>query len=273
VSTVHRFHPKCKHCSHLWFLLTFWAEVGYYLVMLGNEGTPRARARAAALEDIKQAARLQLADSGAAALSVRHVARQVGMCSSGVYRYFGSRDELLTALILDAFNSLGDRVERAEAEIPRADRFGRWWAVACAVRDWAFERPQEYGLVFGSPIPGYEAPEDTIIPAARVPMLLAQILRDAYDEAGGELVTTTETVTTATGIAPGFSASVPPLLGLPDDLVACGILAWSELFGLISFELFGHGKNIVANGDELFRFACERTASSLGITVKELAHP
>src|SRR5580658_8303806 len=122
--------------------------------MMTREGTPRARARVAALEEIKRAARAQMAERGAAALSVRHVAREVGMCSSGVYRYFKSRDELLTALIIDAYNALGDDVERAEAQVDRGDLFGRWWAAASAARTWAWARPQEYGLVFGSPIPG-----------------------------------------------------------------------------------------------------------------------
>ena len=142
--------------------------------------TPRARARAAVVEEIKAAARAQLAEVGAAALSVRHVARELGMSSSGMYRYFASRDELLTALIIDAYDALGGAVEQAEAAVDRADLFGRWWAAASAVRTWARAHPQEYGLVYGSPVPGYAAPQDTVGPASRVPLALATILRDAW---------------------------------------------------------------------------------------------
>ena len=148
--------------------------------MTAKPETPRARARAAVVEEIKAAARAQLAERGAAALSVRHVARDLGMSSSGMYRYFASRDDLLTALIIDAYDALGEAVERADAAVDRADLFGRWWAAASAVRTWARARPQEYGLVYGSPVPGYTAPQETVGPASRVPLALAAILRDAW---------------------------------------------------------------------------------------------
>ena len=228
------------------------------------EGTPRARARAAALEEIKRVARAQLAERGAAALSVRLVAREVGMCSSGVYRYFASRDELLTALIIDAYNALGAAVEEAEGAVDRADHLERWQAAATAIRQWAQAHPQEYGLVFGSPVPGYVAPQDTVVPAARVPFVLAAILRDAYEShrvAGGE----SRGDQREFGLDPSFSTSGMPLEGLPDELVAAGVRAWTELFGLISFELYGHLKGSVLDGDAFFRIACDRMASTLGI--------
>jgi len=228
-----------------------------------REGTPRAKARVAALEEIKRVARAQLAECGAAALSVRHVAREVGMCSSGVYRYYASRDELLTALIIDAYNALGATVEAAETMVDRADHFGRWWASASAIRTWAHAHPQEYGLVFGSPVPGYVAPQDTVIPAARVPFVLAGILRDAVSGRPGAAHAVREE--RGFGLDPIFLASGMPLDGLPDEVVAAGVRAWSELFGLISFELYGHLKGSVRDGDTFFRVACERMAQELGI--------
>ena len=217
----------------------------------------------AALEEIKRAARAQLAVSGAAALSVRHVAREVGMCSSGVYRYYTSRDQLLTALIIDAYDALGAAVEEAEATIDRADHVARWWAAARTIREWAQANPQEYGLVFGSPVPGYVAPQDTVVPAARVPFLLATILRDAYGAHALEGVGSRDEC--GSGLDPSFTTSGMPLAGLPDEVVAAGVRAWSELFGLISFELFGHLKGTVLDGDRFFRIACERMAAELGI--------
>ena len=228
----------------------------------GRPETPRARARAAVVEEIKVAARAQLAERGAAALSVRHVARDLGMSSSGMYRYFASRDELLTALIIDAYNHLGDAVELAESKVERTDLFGRWWAAASAVRGWAKSHPQEYGLVYGSPVPGYVAPQDTVVPAARVPLVLAAVLRDAWDadaHAGTVPGSTTE-------VDLGLSEVVlEQLIGLPRDVVANGVVAWVELFGFVSFELFGHLVGSVDDGDTFFRRICERVATTIGI--------
>jgi AcrR family transcriptional regulator len=213
------------------------------------------------LEEIKAAARAQLAERGAAALSVRHVARELGMSSSGMYRYVASRDELLTALIIDAYDDLGAAVELAESNVERTDLFGRWWAAAGAVRRWAKAHPQEYGLVFGSPVPGYAAPQDTVAPAARVPLTLAAILHDAWVASGADLAAPTST----SGVDLALSELVDPLIGLPPQVIANGVLAWVELFGFVSFEVFGHLVGAVDDGDAFFRHACECVAVTIGI--------
>src|SRR5262245_50006409 len=142
--------------------------------------TLRARIRAEMIEEIKSTARRHLAVDGAN-LSLRAVARDLGMVSSATYRYFASRDELLTALILDAYNSLGEAAEQAEAAVARTDLLGRWLATCRSVRDWGRENPHEYGLIYGSPVPGYAAPQDTVAPASRVPLLFVAILRNGYE--------------------------------------------------------------------------------------------
>ena len=224
--------------------------------------TPRARARAAVIVEIKAAARAQLEARGAAALSVRHIARELGMSSSGMYRYFASRDDLLTALIIDAYDALGSCVERAEEAIDREDLFARWQAATAAVRSWARANPQEYGLVFGSPVPGYAAPQDTVVPAARVPLVLAAILRDAY----GRRPNAGEGARLAPGVInPTLVASAAPLEGLPDDVVLDGLMAWVALFGLVSFELFGHLVGSADDGDTFFAAGIERIAATMGI--------
>ncbi|MFC7478796.1 TetR/AcrR family transcriptional regulator [Luedemannella flava] len=127
-------------------------------------GSIRARVRAEMLAEIKAVARRHLATDGAN-LSLRAVARDMGMVSSALYRYYASRDELLTALIIDAYDALGEAVERADASVTdRADARGRWLACCHAVRDWALAEPAEYALIFGSPVPGYAAPVDTVRP-------------------------------------------------------------------------------------------------------------
>src|SRR5688500_17749340 len=135
----------------------------------------RARVRAEKIAEIKQAARRHLATDGAN-LSLRAVARDMGMVSSALYRYFPSRDELLTALILDAYNALGEVAETADAGVARDDLRGRWLAVGRGVRAWALAHLAEYALIYGTPVPGYAAPSDTVGPATRPAVVLMGIL-------------------------------------------------------------------------------------------------
>ncbi|GIG25874.1 TetR/AcrR family transcriptional regulator [Cellulomonas denverensis] len=140
----------------------------------------RARARRELVQRITDTARRQLAEVGAAGLSVRAVTRELGMAPSAVYRYFPSRDALLTTLIVEAFQGVADAALGAERAVARDDLAGRWTAVYRAVRDWGLARPHEYALIYGSPVPGYVAPEETAEPAARVPLLLAGIACEAW---------------------------------------------------------------------------------------------
>src|SRR5260370_35874597 len=117
----------------------------------------RARVRAEMIEDIKAIARRHLEIDGAN-LSLRAVARDMGMVSSALYRYFASRDELLTALILDAYNSLADAIEASDAAVTDRSRLrDRWLAAARAVRNWALAASAEYALFFRSPVPSHAA--------------------------------------------------------------------------------------------------------------------
>jgi AcrR family transcriptional regulator len=232
--------------------------------------TARERARAEITAEILQAGRRHLATVGAAGLSLRAIARELGMASSAVYRYVTSRDELLTRLIIGAYDALGAAAELAEASRDRADLAGRWAAVATAVRDWALAHPNEYALIYGSPVPGYVAPPDTIAPASRVSNLLVRILADAVGSG--------RTVPAAGGAADGLSgaalaalapvrAALPP--PIPDAALQAGLMVWAGLFGTVSFELFGQFHNVVgdAAGDRAAFFAecVTRWAVQLGI--------
>src|SRR5689334_6273551 len=133
----------------------------------------RARVRAEMTEEIKTVARRHLASEGAN-LSLRAVARDLGMASSAVYRYFASRDELLTALIIDAYDAVGAAAERAVRDVPGHTE--KLVAVGLAVREWALAEPHQWALIYGSPVPGYQAPPDTIGPATRVILLIVSIV-------------------------------------------------------------------------------------------------
>jgi AcrR family transcriptional regulator len=220
--------------------------------------TARARARAQLTREITDAARRQLAEVGADGLSLRAVARELGMASSAVYRYFRSRDELLTALIVEAYDAVGDAAERAAltAEGPAADRFV---AVAVAIRRWAVEHPHDYALIYGSPVPGYSAPTDTVSPAVRVSLAALGVFTDGV--AAGEVSTTTGPGRVHRSVRDAF-ARLRAEAGdsLSDDVLTRILLAWTAMFGTISFELFGHLHGMVEDYDAFFAHQMQHVA-------------
>lgn len=224
--------------------------------------TLRQRVRAELVREITDAGRRQLAEVGASALSLRAVAREVGMVSSAVYRYFPSRDHLLTALIVEAHDSLGAAVEDAEAAVEWHDLPGRFRAVGRATRQWALAHPHEYGLLYGSPVPGYAAPADTIGPAIRVTSVLRSILFDA--RAGGRLtVPEGELVPAVSDDLARLADGIFP--GLPLAVVVRGLMAWSQLFGTISFELFGHLHTVITDYDAWFEQVLTELVAFVGV--------
>lgn len=221
----------------------------------------RARVREELTHEIKDIARRHLADSGAAGLSLRAVARDLGMVSSAVYRYFPSRDELLTALIVDAYNAAGEAAEASEKKIRRTDLAGRWQATCRGTRSWALANPQEYALIFGSPVPGYRAPTDTIDPAARIPVLLIAIVTDAV--AAGRRVSTGPIPRSVRNDLAELRRTVAP--DVDDAMLARAMLGWAELIGSISFELFGHLHDVVHDYEAYFDFQMRQIATALAL--------
>lgn len=216
--------------------------------------------------EILDAARQQLAEQGAGGLSLRAVAREVGMVSSAIYRYFDSRDALLTALITDAYNSLGEAVESAERSVSRDDLIGRWRVTATAVRTWALEHPHLYALVYGSPVPGYAAPQDTVGPATRGIRVLADILVDLVQSGGIAHDPAPEP------LPPRAAAGMVPLrefLGapVPTEMAVRALMVWTGIFGAVSFELFGqlHGAVEPDLRADVYAVEVDRMASWLGL--------
>jgi AcrR family transcriptional regulator len=212
---------------------------------------------------IKEEARRQLAAEGAARLSLRAVARELGMVSSALYRYFPSRDDLLTALIVDAYDSLGEAAEQAFAGAEEKDPTGRWTAVCRAVRQWALGHPHEYALVYGSPVPGYTAPLDTIGPASRVGLVLVAVAEAAHR--AGALVVPGPALLPEAVSADAWRLVKDLDAELPAPVAAALIAAWAQLFGLVSFEVFGHFNRVIDSRDDFFDLSAARLAHEVGI--------
>lgn len=229
-------------------------------------GTPRERARAQTMSDIVRIGRQHLATDGAAALSLRAVARDLGVVSSAVYRYVKSRDELLTLLVVDGYDELGDAVDAAVARVPTDDHVGRQAAVGRAVRSWALAERATYALLFGSPVPGYEAPaEQTTGPGTRVVRVLVTLWAEAY--AAGRL-SPPEVAVSSKGLAAGFAAARDELgLDMPDSVLAACVFGWAALFGCISWEVFGqYGPDGLGDPEALFEHHLELLAAAVGLS-------
>ncbi|MDQ3715780.1 MAG: TetR/AcrR family transcriptional regulator [Actinomycetota bacterium] len=228
--------------------------------------TARERARTEVTAEILRAARDQLAEQGAAGLSLRAVARELGMVSSALYRYFPSRDELLTALILEAYGSLADAGAAARARIGRADHRRRWLVTCRAVRRWALAHPHEYALIYGSPVPGYLAPKETIEPAARVMLLFADVVRDAVaaealvaEPAQCEAPLPYRLEVQLRAVAQEFAGEVPEVV------LARMFYGFSQLLGMISLELYGHFVGSLDPAEAFFDYAMSTTADLIGL--------
>ncbi|TDW18291.1 TetR/AcrR family transcriptional regulator [Kribbella kalugense] len=223
--------------------------------------TARDRARAELTEEIKSAARRQLATVGAEALSLRAVSRELGMVSSALYRYFPSRDELLTALIIDAYDALGSA---AEAAAGGDDLVDEWLAIYAAVRDWARAHPHEYALIYGSPISGYKAPQTTVEPAIRVPVLLLGLLQRA--QLSGRLVVPADAPEPSGLVAQQAEVLVALAPDVPLAVLVRTVIVWTQLFGMISFELFGQLVGSMDPADEFFASASRQMAAFVGLS-------
>ncbi len=227
----------------------------------------RERAHAAVRSEIIAAASRQLATVGAPGLSLRAIARELGMVSSALYRYFASRDDLLTALIIEAYDDLGDAAEASIASTRADAPLSRWVAAASTVRRWAVEHPQDYALLYGSPVPGYAAPDDTVVPGTRVTRALIQIVHDAIvddrlDPPAGQ----DAPVELSAATRHAFEFLRDELdLDTDDPVLLAALAAWTQLFGHLSFELFGQTHGLIADHDAFFREVSAVMGARIGL--------
>jgi AcrR family transcriptional regulator len=234
----------------------------------------RERARAATIDEIKLTALALMREHGAAAVRFTDIARAMELTPPALYRYFADRDELLNALITDAFDDLGQAVAQAQAAVADDDLGGRWLAAAQAFRHWAVREPQAFSLIFGLPLPGYVAPEDgpTTEAAQRAFTQLASMFVEAQrrGELGPPLIRTVHpAVADCAGMKEStLSGAIPPV-----NFQAM-MHAWAALHGFTSLEAYGHLQWLPPEArDELFRTQVWLAASAAGMPVPRTAEP
>ncbi|MFJ6389402.1 TetR/AcrR family transcriptional regulator [Streptomyces sp. NPDC091972] len=187
--------------------------------------TPRERYRAQVRTEIKERAWEQIATAGASALSLNAIAKQLGMSGPALYRYYAGRDELITELVRDAYRSLADTF-RTVAARPGADVT----ALAEALRTWALADPHRYFLIYGTPVPGYHAPDDITAIASEI---MAALL-DAFARLP------------SSGRETPFDAHLDEHRHwardhpAPTAVLHRALTFWTRLHGTLSLELAGH---------------------------------
>jgi AcrR family transcriptional regulator len=218
--------------------------------------TRREKLRQETHQEILDTARRQIAAQGAAALSLRAIAREMGMTAPAIYRYFENRDALVTALILEAYASFGTALESHALQGTAMEDFT---ALGMAYRDWALAHPEQYQLIFGTPIPGYQAPEEETIPAARKTLLVLVAVIEALRETGilnpqPEYAQLPESIAAAMD---QFGETAPSIY--------LATLLWSKLHGLVSLELNKHLHYLIGNPEAFYKQELQAILRQLGL--------
>lgn len=227
--------------------------------------THRERIQQATREAIKATARAQMADSGAASLSLRAIAAAMGLTAPALYRYFPSRDDLITALIVDAFDALGDATGRAAVAADPADYPGQFAAMMRGARDWALVHRADFALIYGTPLADYHAPPEVTTPAVRrsTAPLLALLVR-AWE--AGRIAPPPVAAPLPPALHGHFAAFAAELPApVPPAIVQAAVAAWAHLQGLIILDLFGHLAPAVGDPTAFYDLAVRAEAARLGL--------
>lgn len=220
--------------------------------------TARELAREQMNERILELGRRQLAEVGAAGLSVRALTRELGVSSSAVYRYVANRDELLTRLIVDGYDSLGEAVEHAGTG--RGSALARWRRCCAAMREWAEQNPHRWALIYGSPVPGYQAPQDTLAPAGRVARVLAMLMQDTGARPSPPMARPERRLLGNLEQAAALFDT-----GLDGATMLALISALTRLVGTLSLELSGHLVGTAEPAEAYWSWLVEELAHELGL--------
>lgn len=227
---------------------------------------PRVKDEAAREETAKQIkaiARQQMADNGTAGISLRAIAREMGITAPAIYNYFPSLDDLITALLVDAFNGLGDAVEAGAVGDSTADKLRN---AAHAYRAWALASPADFQLIYGNPIPNYKAPAELTIPLARRPLeIFTQILLEGMEQDNWQIPAHYRTIaaTIDAYMQTWMQDSVPS--DVPVQAIYTILVMWSRIHGIIMLELFEHISPTVGDVDAFYELEVDIFIEAIGL--------
>jgi AcrR family transcriptional regulator len=230
----------------------------------GTAQSPRARYREQTRAEIKDIALRQLAEGGTAAVALTRIAKEVGLSGPALYRYFDSRDALLTDLIRDAYADLATAVTAAADGLPQnTSPRARAQALGGACREWAVAQPHRYLLIEGTPVPGYTAPPDTLDSARAVLGPFLAVFEDAEPSAAlrpvvGQMTAWAKTDAAVAQWAQGSGESAGAAL-------AGAVLAWSQMHGAIGLEVSGQFDGMGHDGGTLLRAQIDMLADAFGL--------
>ncbi|MFF2809672.1 TetR/AcrR family transcriptional regulator [Streptomyces sp. NPDC058000] len=225
----------------------------------------RERLRAETTAEIKRVALELMASGGPDAITLRAIAREMGMTANAIYGYFATRDDLVTTLINDVYTALADAVDASWDTAPANNPTERIQAWAHAFRNWALAHPEGFRLIYGDPVPGYRAPEGGAAPdaARRVCTGLAGLANAAWPHAEHLYA---DSDFDWPDFAPGLVDKVRPTFpDLPPAAVALALRIWGRLHGLVSLEIYGHLHTQTTSPDKLFQEELSALLRSLGI--------
>jgi AcrR family transcriptional regulator len=227
----------------------------------------RDRIRAETSSEIKAIALRLLAANGPDAVTLRAIARDMGMTAGAIYSYFDTRDDLITALIADVYGSLADAMENARDSVPAADPAGRVLAVGHAYRRWAVTHPEEFRLVYGDAVPGYHAPangpsKDAEERACAVLVELVAAGRPNRDE--DPAAPRYDWTDFGEDYAAGIRKLFPEL---PPAALALALRTWGRMHGQVALEIYGHLRPQLVTPEKLYEDEMLDLATTLGLGV------
>jgi AcrR family transcriptional regulator len=234
------------------------------VTVTGSRGR-RERLRAETTAEIKDVALALMASGGPDAITLRAIAREMGMTANAIYGYFATRDDLVTALINDVYTDLADAVDSAREATPATDPAARIEAWANAFRTWALANPQGFRLIYGDPVPGYQAPEGGPAPGAalRVCIGLTALAAAAWPHTQHLYQ---DSAFDWSDFDSGLTDKVRPAFpDLPPAAVSLALRIWGHLHGLVSLEVYGHLRTRTTGLDKLFQEELTQLTQSLGI--------
>jgi len=225
----------------------------------------REKKRSATLDEIRATAWKQIGEMGAAALSLRGIAREMGVTPPALYRYYKDRDALVTALLMDAFTAFGDTLEAACEIHAVDDHTGRFRGIAKAYFQWAVENPQRYALLFGTPIQGYLFADELGPVAQRSFLILQGVIGDAYN--AGKIIGELSIIQLPNNLKSQYEALKK--VGMPYEPVVThlALSVWSMVHGMTSLYLYNYLTGFLHENVEAFvDFEIEKIARVMGLT-------